>query len=93
MARPRCHLGAARAGRPRSLIVGEERRALDLNLVPQEPEIAAHDAAGRRDRSAHHDFDTAPTRIEITIIADLPPLEAAVLWLHARCGLAEDGAP
>ena len=39
-----------------------------------------------RDWLAHHYLDTAPARIEITIIEDLPPLEAAVLGSKPAAG-------
>ena len=78
------------AVRVRLIEIGEAVKALDPSLVAQEPEIAWNDAAGMRDWLAHHYFDTAPARIEITIVEDLPPLEAAVLRLQARHGLAEE---
>ena len=78
------------AVRVRLIEIGEAAKALDPNLVAQEPAIAWNDAAGMRDWLAHHYFDTAPARIEITIVEDLPPLEAAVLRLQARHGLAEE---
>lgn len=78
------------AVRVRLIEIGEAVKALDPNLLAQEPEIAWNDAAGMRDWLAHHYFDTAPARIEITIVEDLPPLEAAVRRLQSHRALAEE---
>ena len=72
------------AVRVRLIEIGEAVKALDPNLVAQEPAIAWNDAAGMRDWLAHHNFDTSRAIVEATILEDLPTLEVAVLRLEAR---------
>lgn len=66
------------AVRVRLIEIGEAVRAIDPELLAQEPSIPWADVAGMRNHLAHRYFDTAQAILRATIDADLPPLIAAV---------------
>jgi uncharacterized protein with HEPN domain len=74
------------AVRVRLIEIGEAVKALDPELVARQPDVKWSDAAGMRDWLAHHYFDTSRATIEVTIMEDLPSLEAAVrqLQIHRK---------
>ena len=74
------------AVRVRLIEIGEAVKTLDLELVASQPDVKWSDAAGMRDLLAHHYFDTSRATVEVTIMEDLPSLEAAVrqLQIHRK---------
>jgi uncharacterized protein with HEPN domain len=74
------------AVRVRLIEIGEAVKALDPELIARQPDVKWSDAAGMRDWLAHHYFDTSRVTIEVTIMEDLPSLEAAVrqLQIHRK---------
>lgn len=77
------------AVRVRLIEIGEAVKLLDPNLVASEPDIKWSDAAGMRDWITHQYFDTFRALVETTLKEDLPPLEAAVLWLQTCLELSK----
>ncbi len=58
----------------RLIEIGGAVKALDPELLAQEPEIPWLDVAGRRNHLAHRYFDTAHSIVQATVDHDLPPL-------------------
>ena len=72
------------AVRVRLIEIGEAVKAVDAQLLAEEPAIAWIDVAGMRDQLAHRYFDTAHSIVRATVTEDLPPLIAAVNRLIRR---------
>jgi uncharacterized protein with HEPN domain len=72
------------AVRVRLIEIGEAVKAIDVDLLAQEPDIPWIDVAGMRDHLAHRYFDTAHSIVQATVSHDLPPLVAAVQRLLDR---------
>lgn len=72
------------AVRVRLIEIGEAVKAIDRDLLAQEPEIPWADIAGMRDQLAHRYFDTEHAIVYATITNDLPPLAAAAQRLLDR---------
>lgn len=72
------------AVRARLIEIGEAVKAVDAELLAQEPDIPWIDVAGMRDQLAHRYFDTAHSIVRATVTEDLPPLVAAVNRLIYR---------
>lgn len=65
------------AVRVRLIEIGEAVKAIDQELLGQEPEIPWADVAAMRNHLAHRYYDTAHSIVEATVRSDLPPLVAA----------------
>lgn len=72
------------AVRVRLIEVGEAVKAVDAELLAEEPDIPWIDVAGMRDQLAHRYFDAAHSIVRATVTEDLPPLVAAVNRLLNR---------
>jgi len=72
------------AVRVRLIEIGEAVKALDPDLLVNEPDIPWSDIAGMRDHLAHRYFDTAHSMVRVTVETDLPPLLDAVQRLRER---------
>ncbi|MDQ3645713.1 MAG: DUF86 domain-containing protein [Actinomycetota bacterium] len=72
------------AVRVRLIEIGEAVKAVDAQLLAEEPDIPWIDIAGMRDQLAHRYFDTAHSIVRATVTEDLPPLVAAVDRLITR---------
>lgn len=72
------------AVRVRLIEIGEAVKAIDAQLLAEEPSIPWTDVAGMRDQLAHRYFDTAHSIVRATVTGDLPPLVAAVTRLIDR---------
>jgi len=66
------------AVRVRLIEIGEAVKAIDPELLAQEPDIPWVDITGMRNYLAHRYFDTAHGIVQATVIDDLPPLVDAV---------------
>lgn len=75
------------AVRVRLIEIGEAVKAIDPDLLAQEPGIPWVDVAGMRNHLAHRYFDTAHGIVQATVTDDLPPLVAAVQRLLDRMAL------
>jgi uncharacterized protein with HEPN domain len=65
------------AVRVRLIEIGEAIKALSPDILAHEPGIPWTEAAGMRDRLAHHYFDTSHGIVTATVEQDLPELETA----------------
>ena len=65
------------AVRVRLIEIGEAIKALSPDTLAHEPGIPWAEAAGMRDRLAHHYFDTSHGIVTATVAQDLPELETA----------------
>ena len=72
------------AVRVRLIEIGEAVKALNPELVASQADVKWSDAAGMRDLLAHHYFDTSRATVEVTIMEDLPSLEAGVRQLQTH---------
>lgn len=72
------------AVRVRLIEIGEAVKAVDTELLAEEPDVPWIDVAGMRDQLAHRYFDTAHSIVRATVTEDLPPLVAAVNRLLNR---------
>ena len=72
------------AVRVRLIEIGEAVKAIDPDLLAEEPSIPWIDVATMRNHLAHRYFDTAHSIVQATVTNDLPPLVAAVERLLKR---------
>jgi uncharacterized protein with HEPN domain len=72
------------AVRVRLIEIGEAVKAIDPELLANEPEIPWTDVAGMRDYLAHRYFDTAHSSVHATVVDGPPSLVAAVQRLLRR---------
>lgn len=74
------------AVRVRLIEIDEAVKAIDPDVLADEPDSPWIDVAGMRNHLAYRYFDTAHSIVRAMVVHDLPPLVAAVERLTDRLG-------